>query len=370
MEKRGKGLTGKIAVVIFFTLFCNLFFFHRFGSFAFVILSLAFYVLLLALFLTKKYWQESRITILGFSAILVISLILLSIRAQEFVNTLLILFALTLLLTFNYLVSAEISFLRSLTELVFVPFRSFLSYLTGSFTVINYALSKKESGSFKFKHLHSLIIGFVIAIPIILVLVSTFSSADPIYANFAKKAINPIFLQKIFAGEISQRLLFSLFIFTIIVPLVFFKIKAFFSSPIGKLNRFPFIHEMEVVMILVATTIFTFLLVQWQYIFADVPFETNLSRFGAATYSEYVRKGFGELIKAAIFIFALVWGGLIILRSKRENQKTILPFVQMVVLFELLVFIIFSKITTILSISTGAGKRRKATIKKSWLWNL
>lgn len=122
MEKRGKGLAGKIAVVIFFTLFCNLFFFHRFGSFAFVILSLAFYVLLLALFLTKKYWQESRITILGFSAILVISLILLSIRAQEFVNTLLILFALTLLLTFNYLVSAEISFLRSLTELVFVPY--------------------------------------------------------------------------------------------------------------------------------------------------------------------------------------------------------------------------------------------------------
>lgn len=83
-----------------------------------------------------------------------------------------------------------------------------------------------------------------------------------------------------------------------------------------------------------------FLAVQWPYVFAAVARETDLTRFGVATYSEYVNRGFVELLFTALFLYGLIWIGLVSLRGKKEGEKSILPIVQCIVLVEFFIFLV------------------------------
>lgn len=180
----------------------------------------------------------------------------------------------------------------------------------------------------------SLIIGFIIGLFIIGILISMFTNADPIFASFIKKIVSEEFLQSLF-----MRVVLSILTGFILLPLLILKRKSIFNSPLQLLKRISFRHEMTVVMTLVAIVIGLFLFIQWPYVFAKVPFETDLSKFGVATYSEYVRKGFLELLKISIFVYGLIWAGLIILRENISKGKSLLKYVQIVVLAEFFIFI-------------------------------
>lgn len=82
----------------------------------------------------------------------------------------------------------------------------------------------------------------------------------------------------------------------------------------------------------VAVAMIFFLIVQWPYIFVNVPAETELAKYGVSTYSEYVTKGFYELLFITGIIYILTWTGLIFYRGKNNGQKTILVYIQMIVL--------------------------------------
>jgi hypothetical protein len=90
-------------------------------------------------------------------------------------------------------------------------------------------------------------------------------------------------------------------------------------------------------MAMVALTLGSFLVIQWPYIFAHVAFETDLSKLVFATYSEYVRKGFLEFITVALFVYSLIWIGLLALRGKTSKY---LSTIQLIVLAEFGIFLL------------------------------
>jgi len=101
------------------------------------------------------------------------------------------------------------------------------------------------------------------------------------------------------------------------------------------------IIEVTVVMVITTIVLGSFLIVQWPYVFVTVAYETDLSLFGVATYSEYVRRGFIELLMATIWVYGLVWLGLIAMRNKAKSlSHSVLNKVQLVVLAQLALLIL------------------------------
>ena len=156
--------------------------------------------------------------------------------------------------------------------------------------------------------------GLILAIPIVYVLVLLLSKADPI---FAKQVSN---LFSWFTGELKTRIMLSLALASVTVPLLFIPIQ---QQTGLRLRRLPLAKEFTVVMGLVAIVIAAFLVIEWPYVFASVPKETELQKFGINTYSEYVQEGFNWFLGATVFIFGLVWLGLL-MRAWRIAQIAVL----------------------------------------------
>jgi hypothetical protein len=72
--------------------------------------------------------------------------------------------------------------------------------------------------------------------------------------------------------------------------------------------------------ILMGGVLFLFIIIQWPYIFAQVTTEIDLHQYGVATFSEYVTKGFHELLIASILIFSVISYATII-RSNMSVSK-------------------------------------------------
>lgn len=239
-----------------------------------------------------------------------------------------------------YLLLKDQTLPRSLLETILVPVRMGLSYLGGGLTVLknalsfNFSVDASKLGSEKSSLVRSIAVGLIVSVPVVAVLLSLFASADPIFADYIQNIFSQDLLQ-----EIPGRLIFSIFFAALLAPVMAMVLPSKQTNPVGWLYGRSWVHEMTVVMVLVALVVGLFLTVQWPYVFVQVAKETDLSQHGVATYSEYVTRGFNELLQAAIFIFGLVWLGLISLRGKRPGQKTILPVVQMVVLAEFGLFL-------------------------------
>ncbi|KKP87044.1 MAG: hypothetical protein UR89_C0008G0016 [Candidatus Roizmanbacteria bacterium GW2011_GWA2_35_8] len=331
----------KIITILGYIIFANLFFFRSGGPVAFGLMTLGRFLFLTLIFKSFKSFKKDLLsTSAVFFALLFFSLGLL-LRANVFVQSLLNFASIAALHVYGYILCSEIPMVRSLFELILAPVYFVGSYIKTFFRTIKIIFSGdlKEIGLQKLRTgrsqtLQSLIIGFIIGLFIIGILISMFTNADPIFATFIKKIVSEEFLQNLFL-----RVVLSILTGFILLPLLILKRKSIFNSPLGLLKRINFRHEMTVVMTLVAIVIGLFLFIQWPYVFVKVPFETDLSKFGVATYSEYVRKGFFELLKISIFVYGLIWAGLIVLRENASKGKSFLKYVQVVVLAEFFIFI-------------------------------
>lgn len=174
----------------------------------------------------------------------------------------------------------------------------------------------------------------MIGTPIVLLLLSMFGKADPIFAHATKEFFGQDFLK-----HVPQRLFWSVILFFAFAPAAFLSLSDKITSPFGNFMKGRWNREMTVVMALVAIVVASFLVVQWPYIFARVPAETDLSKFGVPNYSEYVKRGFNELIRIAILLYGLLWAGLLLFRDKPKKERGLLPIVQVGVIVEFLIFI-------------------------------
>lgn len=331
----------RLVVLFLFVLFFNLFFFHQWGAVSFILQTLGFFLFLLGIFLDKVH--SHRKTLAGFALFFLLTCSIVLIRSNPFIT---IVYSLATIASFGlltYLLATNIPFFRSLLELVLSPLFLLFSYIGSGLQTVGWFLSGRILELFgegrgekkALARLKPLIIGLVLGVPIAVILISMFSGADPIFASTIKKIFDLKFL-----NNIPARIVLSVLLFLFLSPFIFLKRNKEFRSPIHTLEEMHLVHEMTVVMTLVGLVLASFLVIQWPYVFASVPFETDLSKFGVSTYSEYVKRGFIELMQIAAFIYGLIWAGLVFLRGKKEGQKTLLPLMQGIVLTLFFVFLL------------------------------
>jgi hypothetical protein len=343
----------KTKLLVAFVLFLNLFFFRAFGSLFFVLLSLGFLLFQIALFGHKETLWAMRKTVVIFAGFFAAYSILLVFRGSRFVEIVLGLGNVVLIALFLSLLKDRLPFFRSLYELLVTPFNFGISYILGGVNV----LSRIFSGTSHYKEKSTekqqlswfwIVKGLLIAFPIVYILVISLSLADPIFGSFTKPFTD--FVTRLLSGgyykEIVNRIIPSALAAIVVAPFIYFYTKKLSFKRPAFVSVFLGVKEMLIVMTLVALTLLSFVIIQWPYIFVNVPFETDLSKFGVATYSEYVKRGFVEFIFIALFVYGIIWAGLLAVRRSGESLRRILLSLQMFVLAEffLILLSIFRRI--------------------------
>lgn len=159
--------------------------------------------------------------------------------------------------------------------------------------------------------------GFVIALPVIAIFASLLTSADPIFADRFEKFIELFNLENL--PEYIFRLVYIL-VFAYAIAGIFLHAAQKSGEQVDQKPHFlPFLGFTESTIVLGSVVIlFTaFVAIQFQYFFGG---QANIHLDGY-TYSEYARKGFGELVVVAFFSLLLILGFGAITRRETEAQR-------------------------------------------------
>lgn len=300
-----------LTAIALFLVFFNVLFFDRFiiapGSLGFAVFVLGVHLFLLLTFWKEDFFKQYQEAFM-ISMLAVVLAVLGILRGDSFINILLWLAPIVLTAITLYLYIARTPFLTSVVELIIVPLALAKSFLTSLFSEKREWFPKLNSG-------FPLIRGFVLAIPILIILIFLFTAADPIF----RKLVTDTFWFLDDFPNIFRRVLISLFLALLLVPIseMFFKNDNVGQSDQSFLGKFT--TEAAVVVGLTSLLLFTFLFVQLRYLFATVP-ETQLFQFGVKTYSEYVTKGFWELIIASLLIYTVVTISLAVFREADRKK--------------------------------------------------
>jgi len=164
------------------------------------------------------------------------------------------------------------------------------------------------------RRLGSVLLGVVIALPILLIFGLLLVSADPIYGDFIKKLFTierlPEYLFRFFYIVVGTYVLIGLYLHAAAPKNE--AVKPDTNKPYVQ----PFLGPIEgnIVLGLVNVLFLSFVIVQIRYLFGG---SANISETGY-TYSEYARKGFGELVGVAVLslMMYLVFNAI----TKRESK--------------------------------------------------
>lgn len=186
------------------------------------------------------------------------------------------------------------------------------------------------------KKLMPVLRGVLIALPIVAVLGVLLSSADPVFGDWLKRVFN---LEKL--PEYLFRLFYILIIGTFLVGVYF---KALYPSEEAQKPKpnepwfKPFLGWVESGIILGAVNLLfiAFVIIQVRYLFGGA---ANISETGY-TFSEYARRGFGELVSVAV-LSLMIYLSLSTV-AKRETKVSRTGFTVMAVLLMILVLVILA----------------------------
>ncbi len=183
-------------------------------------------------------------------------------------------------------------------KIFFLPFkflRPLFQTLSGLFTTRTINSEQKV--------LLQVVKGIVMAVPVLLIFLTLFSSADLIFQKY---------LSNIFRFEIEPETVFRS-ILVLVATLIFTGAYSYIvtrsqgAQPQADSNnttRAIGSIETSILLVSVSALFFVFILVQLTYLFGG---ESTISSQGF-TYAEYARKGFFELIAVAVISFLLLWG--------------------------------------------------------------
>jgi hypothetical protein len=159
--------------------------------------------------------------------------------------------------------------------------------------------------------------GIVIALPVIAIFASLLASADPIFANRLEGLVDLLRIDNL--PEYIFRLAYIL-IFAYVLAGAFLHAAQKSDEKVEeKIWISPFLGftEASIVLSSVVLLFVVFVVIQFQYFFGG---QANISIEGY-TYSEYARKGFGELVTVAFFSLLLLLGLGAITRRETENRR-------------------------------------------------
>ncbi len=160
--------------------------------------------------------------------------------------------------------------------------------------------------------------GIVIALPVIAIFASLLSSADPIFAKRFEQFIELFNIDNL--PEYIFRLVLIL-VFAYAIAGTYLHAAHSNDEKISEDKPFvsPFLGFTEAAIVLGSVTVLfaAFVTIQFQYFFGG---QANIHIEGY-TFSEYARKGFGELVAVAFFSLLLILGLGAITRRETESQR-------------------------------------------------
>ena len=168
-------------------------------------------------------------------------------------------------------------------------------------------------------HIWPLVRGIVIALPVIAIFASLLSSADPIFAKRFEDLIDLFKIQNL--PEYIFRLVYIL-VFAYALAGTFLHAAQKSHEAVEEktvVQTFLGFTESAIVLGSVVILFIAFVVIQFQYFFGG---QTNIHIEGY-TFSEYARKGFGELVAVAFFSLLLLLGLGAITRRETETQKRV-----------------------------------------------
>ena len=177
--------------------------------------------------------------------------------------------------------------------------------------------SERPEGEKRSTRIWSILRGVVIALPIIAVFASLLSSADPVFASRFKDFVDLFKIDNL--PEYIFRLVYILILAYLIAGTFLHAVQKSDEAVEEKIWLSPFLGFTESAIVLGSLVILfiAFVVIQFQYFFSG---QANISIEGY-TYSEYARKGFGELVAVAFFSLLLLLGLGAITRRETENQR-------------------------------------------------
>lgn len=177
----------------------------------------------------------------------------------------------------------------------------------------------------------SIIKGISISLPVLAVLVVLLTNADPVFG----KIIEDIF------DDLWQRLIVSAILFIGLVGFGVTKIYELNTQSSNEDKSAGKNIELLIICGSVATLLGSFLIVQFQYFFSNIG-ERELQQLGIAslTYSEYVRKGFFELLAASVVCFVVAVYAIRHIHSFEKIEKIWLQIASSALVVEIFLLIL------------------------------
>ena len=160
--------------------------------------------------------------------------------------------------------------------------------------------------------------GVLLALPVVAILAGLLSEADPIFSKWLGDLIELLRLEKL-PEYILRLVLISIWTFLLAGLLLYSLNKSREEKLVGTDQPWPprFLGSTETTIIMGAVNLlfFAFVSIQFRYFFGG---EKNISLDGY-TYSEYARRGFGELLAVAFFtLFIIMVLSSITIRKERK----------------------------------------------------
>jgi hypothetical protein len=201
---------------------------------------------------------------------------------------------------------SDIRFIGDMIKRVFVPF----GFIHKSFVTL-FRINVREGGEGRSRILPKVLLGVLIAIPVLAVIIWLLSSADIIFKD--------IFIDIQFS-KIIKHFLVIVSVFTYAASFLWSLLKAFDEkekSTYGKIKWKLFFDPVILLTILVLINIIygVFSVIQFTYLFGGSSFVLPSSY----TYAEYARRGFFELVVVSIINFGILLFGIVFV--KKENRK-------------------------------------------------
>ncbi|MDO9088348.1 MAG: DUF4173 domain-containing protein [Anaerolineaceae bacterium] len=193
----------------------------------------------------------------------------------------------------------------------------------------------------KNKTLWPVLRGLLLALPIILVLAALLAGADPIFEQGLNKFLE-IFRIENLAEYVfrTSNILFMAYLFIGVLVQAIYPAKQDPRPHPNQPSIKKFLGSMETSIVFGSINLLfaAFLVIQFRYFFGG---EANISETGF-TYSEYARRGFGELITVAVLSLIIYYLFHSITRLESNNQKRRFSGLSILIFLQVLVMLVSS----------------------------
>lgn len=164
--------------------------------------------------------------------------------------------------------------------------------------------------------------GAIVAIPVLLVFLALFLSADAVLREASDTFINDLFGSEVFFKRIRQCVLIGV-VTVITLPILATAFWRQLSIPALTKRAAAHATEISVVLGLLNTLFLAFILFQSYYLFGGAAAFASIE---GITYAEYARQGFGELAAVSLLVFFLILTARFFHSEKSHSKIKLLEF--------------------------------------------